>query len=845
MNKTFRGFLSAAVSDRLVILVLFLLLAGCEATAQSYSPSEIYSNLRKLKVLGSVMYMAAHPDDENTRLLAFFSKDRLYRTGYLSLTRGDGGQNLIGDEQGVDLGLIRTQELLAARRIDGAEQFFSRAFDFGFSKTTSEALSKWNEDKILADAVYIIRKFQPDVIITRFPEDQRAGHGHHSASAVIAHKAFAAAADSTRFPEQFKYGVRPWKVKRLFWNTFNFGSTNTTSPDQLAIEVGGYNSILGTSYGELAARSRSQHRSQGFGVPSSRGAQKEFFMQWEGPVAKSDPMEGIDVSWNKVEGGKEIESLADEIIRNFSLAEPALSVRSLVRLYKKVSLLKEVYWREQKLREIRSLIADCAGLWLEASSSSEYAIQGDTLKLQVIANNRAGIPMQWQRLTIASKDTMLNASLQANMNVQLPVSLPISDSASISQPYWLLEKMDEAAYRIPDQLLVGKPENDPAIMARFEFLIDGETIEFERPVQYKYTDPVKGELFQPLVVVPAMNVSTDPSVLVFKQSDAKPKDFAVSLHANRIFNGYTATVNSRFGAQQLSKTDSSFIVTAGGGKEYQFSVSNKSMNGSAQLVMQPYAELKKNGNALSAYLSLTSIRYDHIPAIHYFYQDAIKMLNIDLKTVGKKVGYIEGAGDKVPLALQQMGYEVTLLKEKDLSYGNLSAYDAIITGVRAYNVHAFLTQRYDVLMDYVRNGGNLIVQYNTNSQIGPMKADISPYPFTISRNRVTDETANVTFALPDHPVLNYPNKIGASDFEHWIQERGIYFAESPDPAFKMPLMMNDPNEPAQNGSLIIANYGKGTFVYTGLVFFRELPAGVPGAYRLLANIIALNKKKGF
>lgn len=827
-------------------LLLFLgLFSGMPLTAQNYNPAEVFNRLQRLKVLGSVMYFAAHPDDENTRLLAFLAKDRLYRTGYLSLTRGDGGQNLIGDEQGVDLGLIRTQELLAARRIDGAEQFFSRAFDFGFSKSTEEALGKWKEDQILADAVWIIRKFQPDIIITRFPEDQRAGHGQHSASAVIAHKAFFAAADSTRFPEQFKYGVRPWKVKRIFWNTYNFGNTNTTSNDQLKIEVGGYNAVLGSSYGELAARSRSQHKSQGFGVPSSRGSQLEYFVQWEGEKAATDPMENIDISWNRVPGGAKLGAMVDAIIKSYSIQEPFASVKPLVQLYKAVEALQPGYWKEQKLKEIRDLIIDCSGLWLEASASSEYAIQGDTLRLSVTATNRSAIPITIDRITIGAHDSVYHSVLTPNRNFQSAFSLALSDSTPISQPYWLEEKMDEAAYRISDQRLVGLPENKPAFTASFYLGVDGEPIRFDVPVRYKYTDPVKGEIFQPLVVVPGITLSTDPSVLVFKKAENKPKDFLVNLHANKVFNHYRATINARLGSQQLSQTDTSFIVTPGGEKDYTFSVTNKSLNGQEISQLQAYSELKNHTATQPAYLSLTSIRYDHIPAIHYFYQDAIKILNIDLKTVGKRIGYIEGAGDRVPVALQQMGYEVVILKEKDLTAANLAGFDAVITGVRAYNIHAYLTQRYDILMNYVRNGGNLIVQYNTNSQIGPIRAQMAPYPFNIGRGRVTDETARVSFTLPQHPVLNYPNKITDKDFENWIQERGIYFAEQADQAYQMPLQMNDPNEPAQNGSLLIASYGKGTFVYTGLVFFRELPAGVPGAYRLLANIIALNKKAPF
>jgi LmbE family N-acetylglucosaminyl deacetylase len=829
----------------LILLALLYVLPVSAQTPPSYTSADIFLQLKKLKVLGSVLYMAAHPDDENTRLLAWLARERLYRTGYLSLTRGDGGQNLIGDEQGIDLGLIRTQELLAARRTDGAEQFFSRAFDFGFSKSTDEALEKWGKEKVLSDAVWIIRKFQPDIIITRFPEDSRAGHGHHSASSVIAHEAFKAAADPNRFPEQFKYGVQPWKVKRILWNTFNFGSTNTTSNDQLKIDVGGYNALVGKSYGEIAAESRSMHKSQGFGVPGSRGTQLEYFTLTEGEPMQNDLMDGVNVSWSKEEGGAAIEAQIDDILKNYTLAEPQNSVPALVNLYKSLQALKDGYWKKQKMEEVQRLIEACSGLWLEASTANEMAVEGDSVKISIVINNRLGVPMQLNRINLDVLDTTMNMSLDKNRNVNLQRTFYVFTTKPISQPYWLEHKMGEGSFIVDDQQLIGKPQNDAPYQARFDVVIAGQTFSFTRPVLYKHTDPVKGELYEPLVVVPSSTVTTDPSIIIFRKGEKQAAEMAITVTANKKFTDYKARISKRLTYNNTTKTDSSFNMLPGTQRQYIFNIDNSMLKEKEQDFVQAFVELKNGTEEQPAYLNLNNIRYDHIPSIHYFYQDAVKVLNIDIKTVGKKIGYIEGAGDKVIIALRQMGYEVTVLDEKDLTPLQLKQFDAVITGVRAYNVHGYLEGKHEVLMDYVKNGGNLIVQYNTANNISSVTSNIGPYPFLVSRGRVTDEKATVNFTLPEHAVLNYPNKITAKDFDNWVQERGIYFAEQLDPAYETPLSMADPNEKEQKGSLIIANYGKGKFVYTGLVFFRELPAGVPGAYRLLANIIALNKKKGF
>lgn len=832
---------------RIHLIVIFLLTTAF-SKAQTNPPTDfgtIQQNLKKLDVLGSVLYVAAHPDDENTRLLAYLAQEKHYRTGYLSLTRGDGGQNLIGNEQSELLGLIRTQELLAARRIDGAEQFFSRAFDFGFSKSTEEALQTWGKEKILSDAVWVIRRFQPDIIITRFPEDARAGHGHHSGSAVLAHEAFRAAADPNRFPEQFKLGVKPWKAKRIVWNTFNFGGTNTTANDQIKIDVGGYNAVLGKSYGEIAAESRSQHKSQGFGVPASRGVSLEYFSPVEGDAARTDIMDDVNTGWSKVEGGAAIDAKIDELLQQYSLSNPERSVPALIELYKAINSLSDNYWKTQKLPEVQQLIERCSGLWIEATAATEFVVQGDSMRVNINLNNRLGVNSRLTHFKLDIIDSVFNKSLEANNNWGFSKSIYVFTTRPLTQPYWLEQKMGEGSFTVNDQAMIGRPESIPAYMASFEITIEGQPFTFVKPIQYKFTDPVRGELYRPLVVVPVATVTTDPGIVIFRKNEKAAEDIQFRVMANKNFEHYTAKVSRRMKNDNVVKTDCNFAVTRGLSKPYYFTINNSMLKGIEQDNVQAFVELKNGREEQPAWLNMNEIRYDHIPPIHYFYQDAVKVLNIDLKTVGKRVGYIEGAGDKVPAALEQMGYEVVLLKEKDINPAVLRQCDAVITGVRAYNVHDYMFAKYEVLMDYVKNGGNLIVQYNTNNLISTVKSRIGPYPFTISRNRITDEKAKVSFLLPEHPVLNYPNKITENDFEGWIQERGIYFPEQLDSAYKAPLSMADPGEPALNNSLIIADYGKGKFVYTGLVFFRELPAGIPGAYRLLANIIALNKKKGF
>lgn len=821
------------------LLVALLALVVTAGYAQLNMPSaDIYLGIRKLKVLGSVLYVAAHPDDENTRLLAYLAKDKLYRTGYLSLTRGDGGQNLIGDEQGVELGLIRTQELLSARRIDGAEQFFTRAFDFGYSKTPVETFAKWDREKILSDVVWVIRRFQPDVIITRFPTTGEGGHGHHTASAILANEAFTAAADPKRFPEQLDR-VKPWQARRILWNTFNFGGTNTTSSEQFNFDVGGYNAVLGKSYGEIAADSRSQHKSQGFGVPRSRGEALEYFRTTGGTAPAADLLDDVTSTWQRVPGGAAIDQLIDAALAGFDFTQPQKSVPALVAVYAALRALPAGYWRDQKLEETKSLIRSASGLWLEAVSSKQFLVQGDSLRLALTLNNRLGAGITLSRVRATGFDTVLTTALGRNRNFVINKTLPLDRNAPVTQPYWLKNPMSEGSFNVKDQGLIGRADVEPAFNIQVELTIEGQPFVFEEALRYKYTDPVKGELYQPVAVLPRVEVS-------FAHANNLSINGAAVTVQTHLRSNSNAPANYSVTLQHSDKwTDSrrSFpFAAATGGEQYtasELKPKSKGLNEKEAIE----AAAVEGRDAFGNYRRVIS--YDHIPTITYFPAAMANLVQVDVQTVGKRIGYIVGAGDRVPEALEEMGFEVTLLGDKELSRNNLQGFDAIISGVRAYNTNEWLNGHYEKLMHYVENGGNLIVQYNTSNQIGPVRAKIGPFPFNITRNRITDENAAVSFLQPGHPVLNYPNKITGDDFTGWVQERSIYHAVPQDPALQPVLRMADPGEAADEGSLLTGKYGKGYFTYTGLVFFRELPAGVPGAYRLLANLIALNHKKDF
>jgi len=823
------------MGKRISIVLVACLIQAIGVWAQPspvMNAADIKLRLRKLDTLGSVLYIAAHPDDENTRLLGYLAKEKLYRTGYLSLTRGDGGQNLVGDEQGELLGLIRTQELLAARRIDGAEQFFTRALDFGFSKNPAETFTIWDKDKILGDVVWMIRKFQPDVIVCRFPPDSRAGHGHHTASAMLAAEAYEAAGDPKRYPEQLKQ-LQPWKAKRLLWNTFNFGGLNTTSSDQFKMDVGAYNYLLGKGYGEIAAESRSQHKSQGFGVAAARGSSNEFFSTVKGETPKYSLLDGINSSWERVQGGKAIGELVDKAIAGYNMDDPSASVPALLAIRKAITALPEGYWRTQKLQETETLILACAGIWMEAYSASETVIPGQPLKgsVQFICNSH--IPVQVQQLSFAGKDISSEIKpVQFNQlnTIAETVTVPVETPAS--QPYWLRKPHPIGIYTIEDPLLVGYPENRPALEAVAKLSINGEALTVTRKLQYKYTDAVKGELYEPLVIAPPVVANLNSSVYIFTEATAQP----VGVKLTAMGDPGTGTVSLQLPAGFKSAETAVPYTLTGKGDEQTiiFHVSPSQKIAGANRTDTMRVVIHCNGKDYTQ--GLRRINYDHIPDITLFPDAASRLVTVDLKHNGRRIGYIAGAGDMVAASLRQVGYEVTQLDEKEIMSGDLSQYGAIITGVRVYNINPRIKYLQPRLMEYVKNGGTMLVQYNVNGPL--MTTDLGPYPFSLSRDRVTDENAEVTLLHPDDEVLNYPNKITQQDFEGWVQERGLYFTQSADPAYRRVLTIHDKGEQGLDGSTLVANYGKGRYVYTSLAFFRELPAGVPGAYRLFVNLIS-------
>ena len=807
------------------------------------SSSAIMHELKKLKTVGSVLYVAAHPDDENTRLIAWLANEKMLRTGYLSLTRGDGGQNLIGDEQGVELGLIRTQELLAARRIDGGEQFFSTAKDFGYSKTPQETLNIWNKEKLLDDVVWVIRNFKPDIIIARFPEDGRAGHGHHSVSGIMTRLGYETSGDASNYPDQLKKGVSVWQPTRALWNTFNFGNNNTIREGQFGVEVGDYMPLLGQSMGELAGESRSQHKSQGFGVSRQRGSSSEFFETIAGTAPVNDLMDDVNTTWSRFEGGGQIDEAIAAIINAFNYADPSKSVPALLKLRRQIRLTNfDMVWKSYKLRQLERIILDCAGIYLEATVAEQFVVANERVPVRVFAISRSDLPVNVNGIKDAATTIPFDTKLLPNKAWNQEITTIFNQGVLATQPYWLRNSPEGAMYAVPDQHMVGKGENDPLQLTVMLRLFD-ETIEVATPIRYRYVDPVKAEQYEPLYITEKFLVSNGTGLLLFRnnRNDSLDVTVNVSSYTNAaIANGKLVVESKKTGYERVFDLPKD-SAQKGMAKVYRVTVPNylrqtQMEEDQLSIVFRPGGNFGDSG----FYNAKRTISYDHIPSQTHHYLDQLSVLNIDLKTTSKRIAYLPGAGDKTAEALTAMGYTVTLIGKEDLTASRLRQFDAVVTGVRAYNIHDYLGEAYPVLMNYIAEGGKLLVQYNTSNFISGLKGRIAPFEFGITRTRITDENAPVKFLLPAHPVLNKPNKISMKDFEDWTQERSIYHAGNFDNAkFQAPLAFNDPGEGDEAGSLVIAPHGKGYFIYTGIAFFRQLPAAVPGAYRLFANLIEL------
>ena len=805
--------------------------------ARPPNAAELLRAIERLAVVGNVLYVAAHPDDENTRLLSYLGGEHLLRTAYLSLTRGDGGQNLIGGEQGPLLGLIRTQELLAARRIDGAEQFFTRARDFGYSKSAAETMSIWNKDAVLSDVVWIIRRFRPDIIMTRFSTQGGDTHGHHTASAMLAAEAFRAAADPAQFPEQLKRpGVTTWQAQRLYWNRSQWGGKPAGELAALPkLDIGGYNPLLGLSYGELAADSRSMHKSQGFGSARSRGPSLEYF-EALAPYANSPQniFDGLDFSWRRVSGSGRLMQLLEQARRNFNPHRPADLVPLLFQIRAELLALPENPWKESKLAELHELIGACAGLYIEATASDFQVVPGGSLAVTAAAISRGEAPLRLRAIRLpGSAAFAAETALLKNVPWQIEKAVSVHPTSAISHPYWLAEPPGAGLYTVLDPSRIGLPENPPLTV---EFLLgfgtEKDTFSLFRPLLYKWTDPVAGERYRAIETTPFVMVNLDTQVLMFPDGQPRPLLVHLTAGAANVSGTVRLELPPGFIAEPASGTFS--IEKKGAEDELRFLLRPHKAATSLPGTLRVFAEI--NGERMSR--GVLRIDYPHIPIQTLFPEAEVKLLGFELKKTQTRIGYIAGSGDDIPAALRRVGYEVTELDDEALVQKPLARFAAIVVGVRAYNTNPRMPFYYKRLMEYVAAGGNLIVQYNTNNRLSKLTTPIGPYPFEISQDRVTDENAPVTLTPPSHPLFHHPNRISAADFAGWVQERGLYFADKWSEKYETPLSMNDPGEPAKQGSLLLVRHGKGTFIYTGLAFFRQLPAGVPGAYRLFANMIS-------
>ena len=845
-------------ATRLLFLLLLLITSrGWAQAPPKLTASEIQLALDKLNVLGSVLYLAAHPDDENQVVIGYMSQTRLMHTGYLSLTRGDGGQNLIGPEIRELLGAVRTQELIQARSLDGSQQFFTRAIDFGYSKTADETLKLWDKQKILADVVWVVRQFRPDVIITRFPPDERAGHGHHTTSGILAAEAFDVAGDPQQFPEQLEY-VEPWQPKRLFlndtdWFTNNIDSVAAVNDSVLAVGMGVYNPLLGKSVTEIAAESRSKHESQGFGSTGARGENREYFRLVKGDLVQQDLLEGIDTTWSRIEGGTKVGELLAQASRAFRPEAPSAIVPTLMEASVALDALPDGYWKRVKRTELNRVIQACLGLYLEARAGTnelirrfrsesptrpkiaEYsAAPGDTIMLNVEAINRSGIDVTLTQLDIPQlqRDTSLTLSLQNNQDTVIRLLTEVPPDMTFTEPYWLRTAHDGFTFQVLEQTLIGRDESPDAATARCSLLVAGRPLTLEVPVVYKSNDPRRGETYRPFVIIPPVDMEMEESVRVFAGEEAKP--VRVTVRAGRYNTAGTLTLQLPDGWQASPSS-------------YDFSLALKEQE--AEFTFQVTPPAGPSVGQVRAVATLAGkeydqhkvvIDYEHIPTQTILFPATATLVKLDIEKEGQAVGYIMGAGDDIPQALEQIGYNVTLLSEQDMRPSYLKKFDAIMVGIRAYNTVDWLRYQNDKLLAYAEEGGTLIVQYNTNARL--VTDSFTPFPLKLSRDRVADETAEVRFLLPDNPVLNTPNKITKQDFDGWVQERGLYFPEEWDDHYQAVLSLNDPDEDPKNSSLLVAPYGKGYYIYTGLSFFRELPAGVPGAYRLLTNLLSVGKE---
>jgi LmbE family N-acetylglucosaminyl deacetylase len=828
------------------------MLVGSSDVSHAAEPppaAAILQQLRSFATIGSVLYVAAHPDDENTQVITYLARGRGYRTAYLSLTRGDGGQNLLGPQLGEALGVARTQELLAARRLDGGRQYFTRAKDFGYSKNAEETLHVWDHQGVLSDVVRVIREFRPDVIITRFSPKPAPTHGHHTASAVLAVEAFRLAADPAAFPEQLRE-VTAWQARRIVHNVgqgaaaANPGAGTAVAgspanvpdgPGVVKVEVGGRDPVSGESFAAIAARSRAMHKTQGFGVggpPVNEGSRIEPFVLLAGDAGTKDLFDGVDTTWNRVAGGAEIARSIDGAIARFNAQDASASVPALLAIRRLIAALPADPIVSDKRGELDRIIQACLGLEVDTVVDRAEVVPGETLKLRHTAVVHSRLPVRWTAVRYPSVQRAIDRAveLRPNQPVVREASPVLSATTPPTQPYWLRTDGTAGMFDVHDPSLIGRAENPPTFPLEYVFDVGGQTLVVAgEPMPA--ADPAKPGLRRRLTVIAPVSLRFMASVRLFAPGAARP--VMVELTAARARAAGTVQIDAPAGWTVTPATRLFRLAAPGEHARFTFTVTAP-----AQAVVAPLsASVEIDGRRFNQ--QRVEIRYEHLPFQLLQPPARAKALSLELAIRGRHIGYLPGAGDDVATALEQMGYEVTSLTGADLTPERLHGLDAMVIGIRAFNVRTDLAEHLAALFAYVEAGGTVVAQYNTLDRL--REGWLAPLSLRLSRGRVTDEHAPVIILAPAHPVLTTPNRIAAADFEGWVQERGLYFPDQWDERFTAILASGDPGETPLKGGLLVARYGKGYFVYTSLAWFRQLPEAVPGAYRLFANLVSLGK----
>ena len=870
------------VRNLVVVAAVALLLATGPRTAMGQAldgtglvPTGLL--LRQMDGVKRVLMIGAHPDDEDTPFLAVLARGMGVETAYLSLTRGDGGQNLIGPELWEGLGVIRTGELEAARALDGGKQFFTRAFDYGYSKTSEEALTLWPREELLSDVVWIIRKFRPQVVVSVWSGTPRDGHGQHQASGIIAQDAFEAAGDPSRFPEQLALGVAAWTPAKLYMSSRR--REGGTPPEaQVVIQTGGNDPLLGRSTQQLSALSRSQHRSQDMGSaqplgPRTAGA---ILMATHVEGAAGDLFAGIDTTLAGLASGVDatvatevrlhLEAYRSEVAaaqRSLGL-EPAGVVPILASALRHLSMASTSAGPEaiefqaalaQKVDLATRALMAAAGIVWDVRADDDLVVPGQVVEVQALLWNGSKFQLALPEVVVPSQmgsareigveGLEVGGSVAPESLVTFRYAVTIPEDQDPSRLYFLREARDGARYRWPDNPEVwGLPRDEPSwsLGLRFTPFTGGEAVggrmTTSAPWRYVGVDQARGEFVKPVLVVPAVSVRVTPAGLVWPESRTEAQTVTVSVRS-QVEEGATGEValDAPEGWSVTPTSQPFDFGAAGAERTLSFEVRPSGAPGAGEHVLQAVARTE-DGRSYTEGVSL--IDYEHIER-SIMYTDAatnVTFLPVSV-TPGLHVGYIMGTGDDGPLAIKQMGAFVELLSESQVRDGAFGAFDVIVLGVRAYETRPDVRAANEQLLDFARAGGTVINQYNQDQF---SSGGYAPYALTIGRPtaRVADETAVMTILEPDAPLFTTPNQITQADFSGWVQERGLYFASEWADDYVPMLSMNDPGEDPLHGSVLVASVGEGIYVYAALSFFRQWAGQVPGAYRLFANLISLD-----